>query len=57
MMNCLAGGIGIAWAGFLKRDYGLGFAFGTIPINVVAAGLVVLAAYFIIAPRGTSTAR
>ena len=51
MMNCLAGGVGIAWAGFLKRDYGLGLAFGTIPIYVVLAAVVVLAAYRIMRRR------
>ena len=41
-----AGGIGVMWAGFLKRDYGLGTAFGSITIFVTAAGIVVLAGYF-----------
>lgn len=46
MMNCFAGGVGVMWAGFLKRDYGLGAAFGSISVTVTAAGIVVLAGYY-----------
>jgi sugar phosphate permease len=48
MMNCTAGGIGVMWAGFLKRDYGLGAAFGGVSATVAMAGIVVLLGYFLI---------
>jgi hypothetical protein len=47
MMNCLAGGVGVMWAGFLKRDYGLGTAFSTVSVIVAIAGLILLAGYFL----------
>jgi hypothetical protein len=48
MMNCTAGGIGVMWVGFLKRDYGLGTAFGGVSATVAMAGIVVLLGYFLI---------
>jgi predicted MFS family arabinose efflux permease len=46
MMNCIAGGLGILWAGLLKRHYGLGTAFGSLAATVAIAGAVVLCGYF-----------
>ncbi len=48
MMNCMAGGAGVMWAGFLKRDYGLGAAFSAISVTVLVAGVVVLIGYFFV---------
>ncbi len=45
MANCLAGGVGVMVAGFLKADYGLGGVFaGVSVIMLIAAGLL-LAGY------------
>ena len=46
MMNCIAGGLGILWAGLLKHEYGLGAAFGSLAATVAIAGGVVLLGYF-----------
>lgn len=54
MMNCIAGGLGILWAGLLKRHYGLGTAFGSLAATVALAGAVVLCGYFSLERRGTS---
>ncbi len=48
MMNSLAGGVGVMFAGLLKRDYGLGAAFGGVSATVTLAGVVVLIGYFLI---------
>jgi MFS family permease len=48
MANCLAGGVGILWAGFILHDYGLGTAFGSIAVTVAFAGIVVLIGYFLV---------
>jgi predicted MFS family arabinose efflux permease len=56
MMNCLAGGAGVMWAGFLKRDYGLGTAFGGISATVSAAGVAVLVGYFFVRRQERQTA-
>jgi hypothetical protein len=44
----MAGGAGVMWAGFLKRDYGLGTAFSAISVTVAVAGVVVLTGYFFV---------
>lgn len=46
MANCIAGGVGILWAGFILHYYGLGIAFGSLAVTVACAGLVVLIGYF-----------
>jgi MFS family permease len=47
-MNCFAGGVGVLGAGLLKYEYGLGAAFASVSATVALAGLVVLAAYFLL---------
>jgi predicted MFS family arabinose efflux permease len=53
MMNCIAGGLGIFWAGLLKRHYGLETAFGSLALTVAIAGVVVLCGYFSLERRET----
>lgn len=48
MMNCFAGGLGIMWAGLLKRSYGLETAFGSLTATVASAGVVCLVGYFLL---------
>jgi predicted MFS family arabinose efflux permease len=48
MMNCFAGGLGIMWAGLLKRSYGLETAFGSLTATLASAGVVCLAGYFLL---------
>jgi predicted MFS family arabinose efflux permease len=48
MMNCLAGGLGILYAGFLKRSYGLAPAFASLTATVALAGVVVFAGYLLV---------
>jgi MFS family permease len=43
--NCLAGGIGIFVAGYLKKDFGLSGVFGGVSVIVAIAGLLTLAGY------------
>lgn len=45
MLNCFAGGLGILWAGFIKRDHSLSTAFAGLAATVACAGLVVLCGY------------
>lgn len=54
MMNCLAGGLGIMWAGLLKRSYGLEVVFGSLTITVSCAGAIVLTGYFLLIRRANS---
>ena len=51
MMNCLAGGLGIMWAAFLKRSYGLGMAFASLTATVACAGVVVFCGYLLLGRR------
>jgi predicted MFS family arabinose efflux permease len=51
MMNCLAGGLGILWAGFLKRSYGLQMVFASLTVTVACAGVVVLGGYLLLGRR------
>lgn len=50
-MNCLAGGVGIMIAGFLKHDVGLSGMFAFVSVLVVFAGVVSLIGYFVFLPR------
>ena len=43
--TCLAGGIGIFVAGYLKKDFGLSGVFGGVSVIVAIAGLLTLAGY------------
>jgi MFS family permease len=45
LVNCVAGGLGILWAGFLKRDYGLDVAFGSLTGTATLAGVAILIGY------------
>ena len=45
--NCLAGGIGIFIAGYLKRDFGLGGIFAGTAGIVLVAGILLLLGYFL----------
>jgi MFS family permease len=49
--NCLAGGIGILIAGYLKRDFGLGGIFAGTASIVLVAGLLLLLGYFVFLRR------
>jgi predicted MFS family arabinose efflux permease len=55
MLNCTAGGIGIMWAGVLKRDYGLATAFTGVSGTVAIAGVLVLLGYFKVALKERRT--
>jgi predicted MFS family arabinose efflux permease len=55
MANCIAGGLGIFWAGALKRHYGLGTSFGSLTITVIGAGVAVLIGYRAIGRREMTT--
>lgn len=48
MANCLAGGVGILWAGFILHSYGLEAAFGSLAVTVSCAGIAVLTGYFMV---------
>ncbi len=45
--NCLAGGIGIFIAGYLKQDFGLGGIFAGTAGIVLVAGVLLLVGYFL----------
>ena len=49
--NCLAGGIGIFIAGYLKEDFGLGGIFAGTAGIVLVAGLLLLLGYFVFLQR------
>lgn len=50
-MNCLAGGVGIMIAGFLKNDVGLSSIFAGVSVLVLFAGIVSLIGYWRFLPR------
>lgn len=56
-MNCLAGGVGIMIAGFLKSDVGLRTIFSGVSVLVVFAGLVSLIGYWRFMPRDIQRAK
>jgi predicted MFS family arabinose efflux permease len=49
--NCLAGGIGVLAAGYLKKDWGLSGVFAGVSLLVALAGAVVLVAYIALVRR------
>ena len=49
--NCLAGGIGIFIAGYLKQDFGLGGIFAGTAGIVLVAGVLLLVGYFLFLRR------
>ncbi|HEY3840239.1 MAG TPA: MFS transporter [Bryobacteraceae bacterium] len=55
-LSCMAGGIGVLAAGYLKHDWGLEGVFGGVSLLVLMAGAVVLAAYRLLV-RDRSSAR
>jgi MFS family permease len=56
-MNCLAGGVGILIAGFLKGGVGLSSIFGGVSVLVVFAALVSLLGYWLFLPRDIARLR
>ncbi|HEX2522532.1 MAG TPA: MFS transporter, partial [Terriglobia bacterium] len=55
--NCLAGGIGIFIAGYLKQDFGLGGIFAGTAGIVFAAGLLLLLGYSLFLRRDLERSR
>jgi predicted MFS family arabinose efflux permease len=49
--NCMAGGIGVLAAGYLKKDLGLSGVFASVSLLVFTAGVVVLVAYLLLIRR------
>ena len=47
-LSCMAGGIGVFAAGYLKHDWGLDGVFGGVSLLVFAAGLITLGAYLLL---------
>jgi MFS family permease len=54
-LSCAAGGIGVFTAGYLKRDWGLAGVFGGVSLLVFSAGIIVLAAYGMLARKPAAT--
>lgn len=44
-LSCIAGGLGVLGAGYLKKDWGLSGIFGAVVVLVAVAMLIVGAAY------------
>jgi sugar phosphate permease len=49
--NCMAGGIGVLAAGYMKKDWGLGGVFTGVSVVVFTAGTVVLVSYLLLVRR------
>lgn len=56
-MNCLAGGIGIFVAGFLRSDFGLNGVFAGVSVLVLLAAILALIAYRVYLPRDLAKRR
>lgn len=56
-MNCLAGGIGIFVAGYLRSDFGLSGIFAGVSVLVLLAAMLALVAYRVYLPRDLSRLR
>lgn len=54
---CAAGGVGVLVAGVVKKEFGLNAVFAGISVLFVAAGLILLFAYFVFMPRDVARAR
>ena len=50
-VNCMAGGIGVLAAGYLKHDWGLSGVFAGVSLLVLLAGAIVLIAYLLLVRR------
>ena len=49
--NCMAGGIGVLAAGYMKKDWGLGGVFTGVSVVVFTAGTIVLVSYLLLVRR------
>jgi predicted MFS family arabinose efflux permease len=56
-MNCLAGGAGIMFAGFMKEDMGLSGIFSLVSVLLLFSGLVALVGYVVFLPRDIARRR